>query len=396
MSEMCSLPEKVVYCRRCVMSNQKPNTSIEYRNASAERSTIGFGEDGICAACRYANIKEKIDWKAREDKLLTLLDKYRRNDGRYDVVVPASGGKDSFYAAHLLKFRYGMHPLTVTWAPHIYREEGWRNLHRMIDAGMDNILFTPNGKVHRLLTRLAFINQLHPFQPFVFGQKNIGPRISIQYDIPLVMYGESNVEYGDPDDSDDEVMSEDRFVLPLNLEEIYLGGVSARRLISEHGLTQSDLSPYLPIQSHEMLKVGAAVRYLGHYVKWDPQECYYYAVEHCGFEAAEERNEGTYGKYTELDDKLVPLNFYCMHVKFGIGRAMYDAAQEIRNGKITREEGVALIRKFDGEYPARWLDEVLEYMSLSKREFEQIVDRFRPLHLWEKKGGEWIFRQPIL
>jgi len=392
---MFELPECVTYCKRCVMSNQKPNTSVEYKNVSANRKTIGFDENGLCAACAYADVKEVIDWNRREEKLIALLDRYRRNDGRYDVVVPASGGKDSVYAAHLLKYRYGMHPLTVTWAPHIYRDEGWRNLHRMIDSGLDNILFTPNGKVHRHLTRLAFENLLHPFQPFVFGQKNIGPKISIQYDIPLVMYGESNIEYGDPNNSDDEVMSDDYFVQELDRSAIYLGGVSVQDLICQHGLTINDLMPYLPVSPQSMGPTKTSVRYLGHYVKWDPQECYYYAVEHCGFEAAEERNEGTYSKYTELDDKLVPLNFYCMYIKFGIGRAMYDAAQEIRNNKITRDEGVALVRKFDAEFPTRWLGEVLEYMGLTKDQFDTTIDSFRPPHLWEKVDGEWIFKQPI-
>jgi len=394
MAGMFGLPENVEYCTRCAMSNQKPNSSIEYQNTSANRDTMALDDDGICAACHYADTKGGIDWGVREEKLIALLDQYRRSDGRYDVVVPVSGGKDSIYAAHLLKYRYGMNPLTVTWAPHIYRDEGWRNLHKMIDAGFDNILYTPNGKVHRQLTKLAFVNLLHPFQPFVFGQKNVGPRISIQYDIPLVMYGESNVEYGDPVASDDDLMTEEYFSLEPELDDIYLGGVSARDLINDHGLSLNDLKPYFPIHPQELRKEETKVHYLGYYMNWDPQECYYYSVEHCGFETSEERNEGTFSKYSELDDKLIPLSFYCMHVKFGIGRAMYDAVQEVRNNKITREESVALINKFDGEYPARWLNELLEYMDITKTEFDTVVDRFRPPHLWEQVDGAWKLKQP--
>jgi len=134
---------------------------------------------------------------------------------------------------------------------------------------------------------------------------------------------------------------------------------------------------------------------LGHYLKWDPQECYYYAVENTGLRAADERSEGTYSKYTEIDDKLIPLHFYCMYIKFGIGRATYDAAQEIRNDKISREEGVALVRKFDGEYPQRYLNELLQYMGISREELDNTVDRFRSPHLWKKGNGEWKLRQPI-
>ena len=102
--------------------------------------------------------KKKIDWKKRESELTELLDKYRKTNG-YDCVVPGSGGKDSAYTAHILKYKYGMNPLTVTWAPHLYTDIGWKNFDNWIKVGgLDNILFTPNGRVHRLLTRLAFKN----------------------------------------------------------------------------------------------------------------------------------------------------------------------------------------------------------------------------------------------
>jgi N-acetyl sugar amidotransferase len=390
------LQPEVKYCKKCVMSNQKPNTSVEHRNKDISRTYINFDEEGVCAACRYNEIKNNIDWGERERKLKDLLDKYRKNDGSYDVIVPASGGKDSVFAAYTLKHKYGMHPLTVTWAPHIYRMVGWENLQRMIHKGqLDNILYTPNGRVHRYLTRLAFINQLHPFQPFVFGQKNVGPRMSVAFNVPLVMYGESNIEYGDPGDSDDEVMSTERYASEMNSDEIFLGGVSVSELIINHNIELNDLKPFLPINTESVVKTGTKVHYLGHYLTWDPQECYYFAVDKVGFEAAEERSEGTYSKYTELDDKLPPINFYTMHVKFGIGRAMYDASQEIRNNKITRDEGMALVYKFDGEYPRLYFKETLDYLGMTKEEFDATCDSFRSPHLWEKENNRWMLRHPV-
>ena len=137
------LQEKVVFCERCVTSNQRPR--------------IEFDQEGVCNACRFAYKKEYvIDWEERERQLRDLLDRHRSRTGRYDVVVPSSGGKDSAYVAHQLKHRYGMHPLTVTWAPHIFTEVGWQNLQNFIHSGFDNILGTPNGRLHRTLTRLAF------------------------------------------------------------------------------------------------------------------------------------------------------------------------------------------------------------------------------------------------
>ena len=105
--------------------------------------------------------------------------------------------KDSAYTAHILKYKYGMNPLTVTWAPHLYTDIGWKNFTNWMHVGgLDNILFTPNGKLHRLLTKLSFENLLHPFQPFIIGQRIIGPKIASRFNIPLVIYGKNQAEYG--------------------------------------------------------------------------------------------------------------------------------------------------------------------------------------------------------
>ena len=145
----------------------------------------------VCDACNFALHKKKINWNDRERELLDLCDQYRRSDGRYDCLVPGSGGKDSFFTSYLLKYKYKMNPLTVTWAPHMYTKWGWNNFQKWIHSGFDNTLVTPNGKVHRLLTRLALENLLHPFQPFMLGQKNIAPKIALKNDIKLIFYGEN-------------------------------------------------------------------------------------------------------------------------------------------------------------------------------------------------------------
>src|SRR3989344_6942017 len=113
------LPKEVKFCKKCVISNQRPNSEVEFRhNIKTKKATINFDEKGICDACRLAEKKDKeINWKKREEELRKLCDRYRRNDGRYDCIAPGSGGKDSVKAAWLLKYKYGMHPLTVTWAP---------------------------------------------------------------------------------------------------------------------------------------------------------------------------------------------------------------------------------------------------------------------------------------
>lgn len=408
------LPQEVRFCRSCVISNQRPSSAVEFKHTiGSAKSTIHFDDEGVCDACRVAERKAReIDWAARERELRDLCDQYRGSGDRYDCLVPGSGGKDSFYAAHVLKHKYGMNPLTVTWAPHSHTEWGWANFQAWIHAGFDNILFTPNGRVHRLLTRLAVENLFHPFQPFILGQKNLAPKMAERFGIRLVFYGENEAEYGNPIADMSLPRRDSQFHAATERDSLYLGGVAVDVLKSEFGLTDIDLDPYFPAGSGALEQAGIDVRYLGYYLKWHPQSAYYYSVEHGGFQASPERTPGTYSKYNSIDDRIDDLHYYTTFIKFGIGRATYDAAQEIRSGDITREEGGALVRRFDGEYPERFETENFAYLSVpadhfpvAHRFFEQpvmdrdyfmhLADRFRSPHLWRRDGGEWRLRRTV-
>ena len=408
------LPKEVVYCKKCVISNQRPNSAVEYEHsAKSEKKTIHFDVEGICDACHYAEKKlVSIDWAVRDKELKELCDKYRRTDGSYDCIVPGSGGKDSFYASHILRNKYGMHPLTVTWAPHVYTEWGWRNFQSWIHAGHDNYLMTPNGKVHRLLTRLSTELLLHPFQAFMFGQKSLAPKMALLFNIPLVFYGENEAEYGNQLNDTNSALRDDSYFASEKQKTILLGGVSTEELISDFGVDQSDLNPYLPADRQRLHDNKVEVHYLGYYLKWHPQSCYYYAVEHGGFEASPERTPGTYSKYNSIDDRIDDFHYFTTGIKFGLGRASYDAAQEIRSGDIDRSEGVALVNKFDHEFPFRFSEEIFRYLSLNEKEFpiaskmferpmmdeeyfRILSDTFRSPHLWVYESGEWKLRHPI-
>lgn len=392
------LPGEVSYCRRCVISNQRPSSTVEFKHTrDSAKQTIAFDADGICAACRVAEAKGGIDWAEREARLVELCDRFRSRNGAYDCLVPGSGGKDSVFASHLLKTKYGMNPLTVTWAPHMYTDVGWHNFQGWLHTGgFDNYLFTPNGEVHRTLTRLAVQNLCTPFQPFIFGQKNYAPKMAARFGIPLVFYGESEAEYGNATSEFTSAQRKHEYFAAHNLDnrEMYFGGVPISEL-PRHGIEQKHLDPYLPINVDELVRQQIEIHYLGYYIRWTPQECYYYSVEHADFRANDQRTEGTYSKYNSLDDKIDGYHYYTTWIKFGIGRATYDAAQEIRNNHIDREEGVALVRRFDGELPTRYYKEFLDYVSMSDTEFRELCDGFRSPHLWRKSGSDWVLRHPI-
>ena len=392
MTAKYGLPEEVVFCKRCVMSNQRPASSVEFKHSPNRRhTTLHIADsDGVCDACKFAEQKEQIDWDRREQELVKLLEKHRRDDGQYDCIVPGSGGKDSAFAAHVLKYKYGMHPLTITWPPILYTDIGLKNFRSWTEAGgYDNVSFKPSGAVHSLLTRLAIENILHPFQPFILGQKNLAPKMALNFGVPLIFYGENEAEYGNPIADNASSLRNNSYFTMNNLNEIYLGGLSIPDLMEEYGLSLNDLRAYLPAMAEDLERSQIEVHYLGYYLKWTPQEAYYYAVEHNGFEANPVRTEGTYSKYNSLDDKIDGLHYYTTYIKFGLGRATYDASQEIRNKHLTREEGVALVHRFDGEFPDRYFHEVMDYIDMKPERFHQLCDEARSTHLWTRDGGDW-------
>ncbi|MBU1121393.1 MAG: N-acetyl sugar amidotransferase [bacterium] len=376
--------EEVKFCRKCVVSNQRPR--------------IIFDEEGVCSACHYAEIKHNgIDWKKKEEMLCDLLNKYRLKDGSYDCIVPASGGKDSVYVAHQLKYKYGMHPFTVTWAPFMYTDIGWENYINFKDQGFDNLLCFPDGKIHRKLSRLAFELLGDAWEPFAYGQKAYAFHIAAKFNVPLIFYGENGeIEYGgstkNMEKSVEQITDWKNFYYKgSGVDELIQYGLEAG-LFNKEEVKENSFSLYRPPLPQELEKVKPEMHWFAFYKKWVPQENYYYAVEHTGFQANfDGRSEGTYSKYASLDDKTDGFHFYLAYIKFGIGRATSDVAHEIRDGHLTREEGVSLVRRYDGEFPNKYFKEFLDYLSISENEFWEVIDFYRSLspHLWKKGVDKW-------
>ncbi len=388
--QLLKQPKDIFFCKKCVISNQRPR--------------ITFNAEGVCSACQYAELKRvSIDWKKREQEMFALLDKYRSKDGSYDCIVPGSGGKDSASVAHQLKFKYGMHPLTITWAPFIYTDIGWRNYVAFKDSGFDNLLFFPNGTMHRKLSRLAFELVGDNFLPFIFGQKAYAFHTAVKFGIPLIFYGESGeVEYGGSTKN----MNKSHEGIE-DWKELYFKGTALNDLV-EYGLqaglikkeeaANNALEFYRPPEAKKVEALGAQMHWFSYYQKWVPQEHYYYAIENTGFKANPERSEGTYSKYASLDDKTDGFHYYMAFIKFGIGRATADAAHEIRDGHLTREEGVALVKKYDGEFPKKNFKEILEYLGMTEAEFWEVIEFYREMvpHVWQRAaGGEWKLRKQV-
>lgn len=377
--ERYNLPTEVKYCVKCTISNQRPR--------------ITFDEKGVCSACNYAEFKKnKINWTERENELVALLDRHRKNDGSFDVIVPSSGGKDSAYIAHELKHKYGMNPLTVTWSPHLYTEIGWKNFQSLIHTGdLANVLGTPSGKTHRKLTKLSFEILGDPFQPFIYGQANFPLQTAVNYNIPLIMYGENGeVEYG----GDMKNAYKPTRDYKSDHKKHYFSGLSPEDLV-EYGIDEKDIKPYMAPSNEKLDKLGCEIHFYGYYKKWVPQEFYYYCVDNTGFSANPVRSEGTYSKYASLDDQLDGFHYFLAYIKFGLGRTTSDSAHEIRDGHLTREEGQLLVDKFDGEFPAKYFKVFLEYCDITEDFFWEVIDSWRSDHLWTKIDGEWKLKHNV-
>lgn len=364
-------------CKKCVMADTRPR--------------ITFDEEGVCSACRHWEIKDNvIDWDARKKELEKLCDKYRSKDGSYDCIVPVSGGKDSSYIAWKLKHEFGMHPLCVTFAGGEETEIGQKNLKSFINSGFDVIKIIPNDKVRRVFTRRAFIEFGDPFLPFIYGQM-AGPfRIAVQFKIPLIFYGEDGeVEYGGTTESTNNVEFGSNFV-----KKYLYSGQEVLKWVDGEEIRELDLQPYMFPTEEELKETGVFAVHLSYFDNWQPYKHYELAKEKCGYSPIEGRSEGTYTNFASLDDKHDGIHYYMMYPKFGTARATSDAAHEIREHRITREEGIELVKKYDGEFPKKHFKEFLDYIDMSEEEFWEVVEKFRNKDIWEKVDNNWKLKDP--
>ena len=389
----------VVTCQLCLMTNQKPFSVNETKNkiSNQKKSTLHFNDDGVCAACKSIEAKKNIDWDFREKELWKICDLNRSKDGKYDCIVSGSGGKDSMFQAHILKYKFNMNPLTVTYSPILKTEVGIKNLTNWVDVGgFDNYTFSSNGKVLSVLTREAFKNILHPAQPFKIGIKTFAAKMAKNFGIKLVFYGEPYSDYGSAPTISDAYYPLEWTTNEDKLDDIHIAGLQVKEIKKKYNfLRDQDFIPYMPLKKKDFKDLDLNILFLGWFLKWDPQEIYYYATKNSGFILDDYKTDGSYSRYSSIDDKMEYFHFYCSYIKFGIGRCRLDVSQEIRNGHITREEGINLCKKFEKEFPTRYAQDCFDFMGYSYKEAIEIIDKFRPSHLWEKKNNKWKRKQEI-
>lgn len=369
---------KVKYCKKCVVP-------------SSSAIPIEFDEDGVCSGCKVANQKFEVDWERRDKQFINLLDQYKSKDkSNYDCIIAVSGGKDSYFQVHTIKNIYKMNPLLVTYNANNWTDAGYRNLHRMRDVfNCDHIFFTPGIDLLKRLNRLCFRKMGDMNWHGHCGMFTYPFIASIKYNVPLVFYGEHGfMDLGGMHSYNDYVEHTYRY-----RHEHSLRGYEWSDMLNDEKdpIDASELIWARYPSDEEIKRVGMRGIYLSNYVKWMPNDHSKMVIEKYGFEVPTEKFDRTYRQMSNLDDMHENgVHDYLKYIKFGYGRCTDHVCKDIRDGKMMREEGIELVKKYDHIKPSdlkRWLD----YVNMTEAEFDKIADGFRDKRVWEKTAnGEWI------
>lgn len=367
----------VRYCSRCIMPDTRPR--------------IVFDDEGVCNACRNTERKERIDWDARRAEFLSLVEPHRSKDGRWDCVVPWSGGKDSSTIAYRLKFEFGLNPLLVTFSPLIPNEIGNRNREALINLGFDHVYVRPNQRVHRHLARRFVVERGNPKVAWDAGINAVPVQVAVRFGIPLVFYAEhGETEYGG------RVLNEDSGKM-RDLAEVleHQVGDDPRNWVDDV-VSEGDLNPYVYPDASDVRSVDLRAFYFAYFFRWSMLENYRFLRTKMPFcTHPDGRTVGTFTDFDSLDDKTDNIYYYLQYIKFGFGRAVRDACRMIQNDQISREEGLELARRHDGEFPEEYLDDVLEYLQMTRSELTSVIDMHRNHELWARDCGEWCLTHPL-
>lgn len=360
------------YCVRCVMPHTKPDLHID--------------EEGVCNACRSYEKRKEVDWDQRKSELLMLLEKYRQHGSNWDCIVPVSGGKDSTYQV-IRMLQLGLNPLCVTSTTCDLSEIGRRNIENLQRLGVDHVEFSPNPLVRAKLNRIGLTEVGDISWPEHVGIFTIPVRAAVQYNVPLIVWGEnSQNEYGGP-----AAATENNTLTRRWLEEFGgLLGLRVSDLSETYGIEQRHLLPYQYPSDEELQRVGVTGLFLGHYLPWDGLSNALIAQAN-GFVTYEEPVEGSMVNYENLDNHQTGIHDYFKYLKFGFSRATDIACLHVRRGRITRQDAIEIVKARDGKFPWSYLGkplaEILEPLGMTTDEFIKICDRFTNKKIFKRDAS---------
>jgi len=331
--------------------------------------SINYDNEGVCNICRNAQIKkEKIDWQKKKEEFIELLNQYK-GKGQYDCIIPFSGGKDSTYTVYTMVKEFGMKPLVVSFDHGFYRPRTLENRKKTLNKlGVDFLSFTPSWKV----VKEVMLESLRRKGDFCWhchtGIFAYPMQIAVKYNIPLLIWGEPSSEYGGYYSYDEnEEVDEKRFNRFVNL------GINAEDMVGMvEGVETGDLEPFKYPSLKDLRSIKCRSVCLGSFIPWDVKK--HVEVIKKELDWQEDEVEGVppgYG-YEKIECMFTGIRDYIKYIKRGLGRTAHLTSLDIRNGRMSRDEAMKLIEKYDGKRPAS-LDVFLEYLDMSEEEFMKIA-----------------------
>jgi N-acetyl sugar amidotransferase len=328
---------------------------------------IEFDDLGICLACQSSEDKMHINWKEKDKELRKILNDVKKKSGNnYDCILPISGGKDSFFQAHLLTQVYNVKPLAVTFSHNWFTKTGIHNLNLCLETfNLDHIQFTP---ARNLVNKMAKMSLKKIGDACWHCHTGIGVfpiQIAIKFNIPFIVYGESSAEHS----------GRDKYGTQKNkYNQDYFLKQSAKikpdDVISDE-LTKKDLHPLQMPSAKEFKKAKVKGIFLGDYVFWDEEKQVEFVKKEYGWKETD--MEGTYKKYKSVECIMSGVHDFSCYLKRGFGRASFQASTDIRKGILTRDEAKKLVAQYDAERPYV-LDYFLKITGYTEEEYYKILE----------------------
>lgn len=363
----------LTYCTKCVTPTTRPGVTLD-------------GE-GVCGACRTAAQKTQIDWRARKADLEAIFARFRRKrDHDYDCLVPVSGGKDSVYQTHMVKNVFGMNPLCVTFRPLSRTRRGEENLQALRNLGVDHVDFSPNPEGINKITRASFEQFGDCSLVDHLAIYNLVPGIAMRFGLPLVIWGENPyMEYG----GDDSKSSLSRLTGGFTRDHHILKGRAALDW-QRAGIPRRELQGLVPPEEADLEAMGYTPIFLGYYLPWDARQNVAVARQH-GFRPRELGPIMGLYDYADLDCMNIVIHHYFKWLKFGFNRVTDNASNEIRKGRMTRDEAISLVRAGDGTKPPQeYIAAFCRQIGITENHFWIVAEKFRNPNIWKRGDqGEW-------
>jgi N-acetyl sugar amidotransferase len=349
------------YCKRCLQPDTRPG--------------IRFDSDGICPACNYYASLALVDWEERRCELAEIVAFGRaNNDSGYDCIIGVSGGKDSLRQALFVKDVLKMNPLLVnlSYPPGQVTQRGVDNVSNMISHGFDCICINPAPQIWRKLMYEGFFKHTNWAKSTELALFSSVPRLAIAYQIPLIWWGENAaLQLGDLN-----VMGKGG-ADGNNLKRMNtLGGGDVTWLLSDE-VRHHQIIQYIYPSEQEMKNANLRITFLGYFWKdWSLIDNGNYSALR-GLDVRREKpwEIGDPVGVTSLDEDWVTLNQMIKYLKFGFGRVSDYVNEDIRNGRMTREQGIVLNEKYDGKCSDRYIESFCEYIGITLRDFWEQVDK---------------------